>query len=80
MDLQTRKIQFIQEFLNLQSEEIINRFEKLLRSEKKRISKNRIEPLTLEKFNKRIDTSMEDSLNDRVMESNELVSKIEKWG
>jgi hypothetical protein len=80
MDLQTRKIQFIQEFLNLQSEEIINRFEKLLRSEKKRISKNRIEPLTLVEFNKRIDTSMEDSLNDRVMESNELLSKIEKWG
>ena len=29
MDLQTRKISFVQEFLNLQSEEIILQFEKM---------------------------------------------------
>ena len=80
MDLQTRKISFIQEFLNFQSEEIILRFEKLLKKEKNRITSNKLEPMTLEEFNERIDTSMEDSNNERVTEANELLSEIEKWG
>ena len=35
MDLQTRKIEFVQEFLKIQSEEAIERLEKLLKKEKK---------------------------------------------
>jgi len=80
MDLQTRKISFIQEFLNFQNEEIILRFEKLLKKEKNRITSNKLEPMTLEEFNRRIDTSLEDSNNDRITESSELLSEIEKWG
>ncbi len=80
MDLQTRKISFIQEFLNFQSEEIILRFEKLLKKEKNRITSNKLEPMTLEEFNERVDASVEDSNNDRVTEANELLSEIEKWG
>ena len=80
MDLQTRKISFIQEFLNFQSEEIILRFENLLKKEKKKITSDKLEPMTLEEFNRRIDTSIEDSNNDRVTEANELLSEIEKWG
>lgn len=79
MDLQTRKIQFVQEFLNFQSEEIIHRFEKLLRREKMRKSSAEFEPMTLEEFNKRIDRSIEDSNSDRVIESDKLLSEIEKW-
>ena len=80
MDLQTRKISFIQEFLNFQSEEIILRFENLLKKEKKKITSDKLEPMTLEEFNRRIDTSVEDSNNDRVTEASELLSEIEKWG
>ncbi|OQX78392.1 MAG: hypothetical protein B6D61_05690 [Bacteroidetes bacterium 4484_249] len=79
MDLQTRKISFVQEFLNLQNEEIISLFEKLLRKETKKISTKRLEPMTLEEFNKRIDLSIEDSEKDRLTESNKLLSEIEKW-
>ena len=34
MDLQTRKIEFVQEFLKIQSEEAIGRLEKLLKEKK----------------------------------------------
>ena len=34
MDLQSRKIEFIQEFLKIQSEDAIERLEKLLKKEK----------------------------------------------
>ncbi len=79
MDLQTRKITFVQEFLNLQNEEIISLFEKLLRKEKKKILAKKSEPMTIEELNKRIDRSIEDSENGRLTESDNLLSEIEKW-
>lgn len=79
MDLQTRKIQFVQEFLDLKSEEIIRRFENMLRREKMKKSHTELEPMALKQFNKRIDSSIEDSNSDRVIESEKLLSDIEKW-
>ena len=79
MDLQSRKISFVQEFLDLQNEEIISLFEKLLRWEKKKLTQKELTPMTLEELNKRIDTALEDSKNGRLTESGKLLSEIEKW-
>ena len=79
MNIEARKISFIQEFLNIQNEEIISLFEKLLKKEGKKISSNKLQPLTLNEFNKRIDRSLEDSKEGRLTESRELKSEIEKW-
>lgn len=80
MDLQTRKISFVQEFLNLQNEEIILLLEKLLKKEKKKMVSKELKPMTIEAFNKRIDISLEDSEKGRLTESSKLLSEIEKWG
>ena len=74
MDIQTRKIEFIQAFLKLQSENAIARFEELLKSENKEFH-----PMTIEEFNKRIDKSLLDSKNDRVIEATELLNEIKEW-
>ncbi len=79
MDLQSRKISFVQEFLDLQNEEIISLFEKLLRWEKKKLTQKELTPMTLEELNKRIDTALEDSKNGRLTKSDKLLSEIEKW-
>ena len=79
MDLQKRKISFVQDFLNLQSEEIILRFERLLKKEKKKISAKELKPMALEEFDERIDISLEDSRKGRLIESDKLLSEIEKW-
>jgi len=79
MDLKTRKIDFIQEFFQLQSEETISRFEKLLQKEKKKLKDNHFEPFTIEEFHQRIEASMEDSKNDRLIEVNQLLAEIETW-
>ena len=63
MDIQTRKLEFIQEFLKIQSEEIISRLERILKNIDDDFS-----PLTIEEFNSRIDQSLEDSKNDKVIE------------
>ncbi len=79
MDIQTRKLSFIQEFLKLQNEEIISLFEQLLNREKTKIEDRALNPISIDEFNQRIDESLEDSKNDRVIKSSELKAEIEKW-
>lgn len=79
MNLETRKIEFIQEFLKLQNDEAISKFEKILEKEKERSNKRKIEPMSAQKLNKRIDKSMEDSKNGRLTDANDLLSEIEEW-
>ena len=77
MNIETRKIEFVQAFLNLQSEEMISQFEKLLK--KTRQTEKEFKPFTIEELNSRIDSSIEDSTNDDVTESNELLFEIKHW-
>ena len=79
MDLQSRKISFVQEFLDLQNEEIISLFENLLKTAKKKALPKELSPMTLDELNKRIDAALEDSKNGRLTESDKLLSEIEKW-
>ena len=75
MDLQSRKIEFMQEFLKIQSEEVISRLENILRKEKQ----ENFNPMSVQEFNLRIDKSMEDSKNGKLIEASELKAKMEKW-
>ncbi len=77
MDIQSRKIDFVQEFLKIQNEELITRLEKLLRSNKPKVTVYKT--MTIDEFNSRIDSSMNDSNNFRLTSSNDLIAEIEKW-
>ncbi|MCF6307438.1 MAG: hypothetical protein L3J09_05730 [Flavobacteriaceae bacterium] len=77
MDLQSRKIEFIQEFLKIQSEEIISRLEKMLKKENKASYEQIFEPMTQDELNKRIDQSESDFQNNRFKSSSELLAKYE---
>ena len=78
MDIQTRKIAFVQEFLKLQNEELISRLESLLRADK---SKNDdFKSMTAEELNIRLDKSVNDSENDRLTTSQDLTAEVETWG
>lgn len=74
MDLQTRKVAFIQEFLKIQSEEAISQFEKLLK--KSIVSKSEtLTPMTIEELNDRIDKSEADFKANRFKPSSEIIAK-----
>ncbi|OCB70092.1 hypothetical protein B0A79_01565 [Flavobacterium piscis] len=77
MDLDTRKVIFIRDFLKLESEKAISQFEKLLKKETKIDSE--LKPMSISDFSKRISDSLEDSKNGRVTGSDQLISEIEKW-
>ncbi|OJV85900.1 hypothetical protein [Proteiniphilum sp.] len=78
MDIQTRKIEFVQEFLKLQNEELLIRLENLLHSGKSTKEDN-FKPLSRKELNRRIDQSLEDSKNGMLTQSNDLIYEIEKW-
>lgn len=79
MDLQTRKITFVQEFLRLQSEEIVSGLEDLLRKKKIELFEKRLTPMDIEQFNQEIDQSLIDSKEDRITPAKELKNKMQKW-
>jgi lipoate-protein ligase A len=77
MDLQTRKLNFIQDFLKLESEKTIAQFEKLLRNTA--ANEEELKPMTVDEFHKRINKSLEDVKNGKVTDANDLLTEIEKW-
>ncbi|MEM0578040.1 hypothetical protein [Flavobacterium polysaccharolyticum] len=77
MDLQTRKLNFIQDFLKLESEKTIAQFEKLLRNTA--ANEEELNPMTIDEFHKRINQSLEDVKNGKVTDANDLLTEIEKW-
>ena len=78
MDLQTRKIEFVQEFLKIQSEEVVSRLEKLLWKERESSEQEAFKRMMVEEFNTRIDKSMEYSKNGRLVKASELKARIDK--
>ena len=75
MNLETRKLEFVQEFLKLQSEEVISKLEKLLKSEGISSIDYKSEPMSKEELNSRIDQSESDFDKGRFKSSSELLSK-----
>lgn len=79
MDLQTRKLEFIKDFIKLTSEEAVIKLESLLKKQKQSDFEDDQSPMTIEEFNARIDQSMEDSKNGRLTDSKKLKSEIDQW-
>lgn len=79
MDLESRKIEFVQEFLRLQNEEIVSGLEKLLRKKKVELIKRNLQPMTMEEYDAEMDQAESDSKNGGMIDVNALKAKIQKW-
>jgi len=79
MDIQTRKLLFIQAFLRIQNEDIISGLEAMLKKRKAELYEENFKPMSLEQFNADIENSISDSVNDRVISARDLKDEITKW-
>lgn len=77
MDIEARKIEFIQEFLKLQSEEAISKLKMILKKEKDSSDERLFKPMTIDELNKRIDKSESDFKNNKFKTCSELLAKYE---
>lgn len=79
MDIQARKIQFVQEFLRVADDELVTKLERLLRIERKKKLKLELNPMSMKEFNEIIDKSEDDFKNERVTEARNLLNQIDTW-
>ncbi len=79
MNLQTRKLNFVQEFLQLSNEEIIDKLETILKQERKKYFEKSIKPMSLEKFNSMMDKAEKDAREGKVTEAKVLKKAIKSW-
>lgn len=79
MDLEARKLSFIQEFLRLQNEEIVEKLESLLRTQKKEWFEKNLKPMTKAQFLKEIELALQDAEKDNVIEAKSLKEKLATW-
>jgi len=75
MDIQTRKIQFVQSFLKLQSEEVILKLEKILEKNQVDEMLEDFKPFSIEELNNRISQSESDFENGDYKTTSELLAK-----
>jgi len=66
MNIEARKIEFIKEFLKVQSEDLISKLEQVLRKE-----------YPVEELNSSIDKSEDDFKNDRFKSSDKILKKYQ---
>ena len=79
MDLQTKKLNFVQEFLRIRSEELVDKLEKILKSERKKEYEKELIPMTHDEFIRIIDNAEFDSINGRLSSATDLKNDVDKW-
>lgn len=78
MDISRRKIEFIKDFLQLQNEALITRLENIIKKEKAKDDKL-FSPMSIEDFNQRIEQSIKDAEEGRIISAEDLLKEIDGW-
>ena len=79
MDIQTRKINFVQEFLRLRNIKLIEKLEKILLEDKAKDYEANLKPMSIDNFTKMIDKSIDDSKQGNLVNARELKESFKKW-
>jgi len=79
MDIHSLKLKFIQEFIKINSQELVLKLDKFLREEKKKMYEKEIMPMSYKEFHSIIDRAEEDVENHRIVEVDELNKQVKKW-
>ena len=78
MNLEARKIMLIDNFMNLQNDKIITQLENILAKVKSKKNDD-FEPMSKDELNRRIDKAENDSINERLTESDDLKKEMKEW-
>jgi hypothetical protein len=79
MDIQARKIHFVEEFLRIADDELVTKLENVIRIERKKKLEKELSPMTLNELNEIVDQSEDDFDNGRVTEARKLLNHIDTW-
>jgi len=79
MNLEIRKLNFIQDFLRINNEKVVLLLEKALTEEKRKLYDKNLSPYTIEEFDKLIDQSEEDTKHKKFKSTELFKSELKAW-
>lgn len=79
MNIQTRKLALIEEFIQISDENLLTKIESFIRKEKKKSLQNELQPMSLTEFYELIDQARQDAEAGRLVSHDELAEKIKGW-
>lgn len=79
MDLEAKKLHFIEEFLKINDVKIIDKLEKVINISFNKTSKKTEKPMSLEEFTKTIDISHKQHLKGETLTEEEVDTLIDSW-
>ncbi len=79
MDISVRKLNLIEEFLEISDEKIIEKLESFFKSERKRTTETNINPMSLDEFNHLISNAKDDVRNGKTVSHNDLKQIVRQW-
>jgi hypothetical protein len=77
MDIQAKKLHFVQEFLRLKDERLIDKLNNFLKAERKKKFESELKPFSDQEFNELIDNAESDSKNGKLTSAEELKNEID---
>ena len=72
MNIQILKLQFLEDFMRINNEDIINKLNNLLKKEKSKLYKSNLQQLTNDELSKKIEKSEEDIKSGNVYTQSEV--------
>jgi hypothetical protein len=75
MNIEARKISFIQEFLRIKNEDIIIGLENMLKQWQAKYNVDEVSPMSIKQFNEEIEKAMKDIEENNVVSAKDLLKK-----
>jgi hypothetical protein len=79
MNIQSRKLELIEQFLHISDETLITKLESFLKNEQKASYNKKLTPMSMEEFHTIIDTSKNDAAEGRVVSHQDLKKRVKTW-
>lgn len=79
MDLKTKKLHFVQEFLRIRDESLIDKLRDLLQLERKKLLDKEMNAPSEKELNAMIDSAEQDSEQGRLTSAQALKNEIDTW-
>lgn len=79
MNIEARKLSFIQDYLRIDNEKILSAVENFFYKTKSEQFEENLKPMSMQEFNEEIDKALEDETNGRLTKAEDLKERINQW-
>lgn len=79
VNIEHQKLHLIQEFLAINSTELLSKLSLFIQKEKKKINTKELKPMSMDAFNQMIEQSEQDISKGRITEAKNVKKIVSKW-